>query len=307
MTENIHHERCSELLRDYARDELEVSERKTVEGHLASCADCRGELAALRALLAVDPAPLDARERRRLHAAVDRAVGGRASPEPAPARRTWLQRFAPSLGAAALLLVVLVVALSGGRIGGDDEGATPAQRSKAREAGDAGGGGAEPAEDEAAEAPAQPGNKKAKADGEETRTLESAGRAPGPQPVFRSALVRELGDMAGSRLLSDFAESYTVADAEKRWETFLRKLSEDAPAGAATQVETCGGEVDETEGGALLPAAGAYGRIANEPSLVLSFVYSDQSRGPLESYMVWAWPRGSCSERLDFTSGSIED
>src|SRR4051812_531011 len=47
------HQRVLELLPWYVNGTLETAERQTVEGHLAGCARCRGELAAARDLARV--------------------------------------------------------------------------------------------------------------------------------------------------------------------------------------------------------------------------------------------------------------
>src|SRR5690242_15210109 len=46
------HERTQSLLPWYVNDTLEVDERAEVESHLADCAECRGDVAAERALAA---------------------------------------------------------------------------------------------------------------------------------------------------------------------------------------------------------------------------------------------------------------
>ena len=308
MTENIDHERCSELLQSYARSELDAPDDRLVERHLDSCAECRSELHGLRALQAVDTSPLDAREKHRLHAAVDEALTPARDKAAVPAPRPWLQRFAPSLGAAALLLVALVVALNGGTIGGGGDESSPALRERGGGQGADAGGAAPAADSPGAEEKADPPSSAPRDDKADTEmeSLESAGTAGAPKPNFRAGLVNDIGELSESKWMQEFAAFYTVADAEKRVDGYLARLSADAPTEARRQVEACGDMVDESAK-ALLPATGAYGRIANQPSLVLGFVYSDEERGPLNNYMVWAWPRGSCSDRLDYETGPIEN
>lgn len=309
MPRAIDHDRCSELLRPYARGELDAGEHEAVASHLETCDECPVELAALSVLVADEADRMDPRERRRLHAAVDEALPSSEKVAGLPARRTWSQRFAPSLGAAALLLVALVVALSGGRIGGgggDEAGTARRVDDRARGAGGEGGITSEQGPGSGG-APGKPEPEEAKDEATETLEANSGARARAPKPVFRSGLVRDLDELVETRVVEEFADHYTVFDAEKRSDVFLQRLSANAPSEAREQVETCGRLVDEASDDAWLPAAGAYGHIQDRPSLVLSFVYSDQESGPLSSYMVWAWPRGSCSDRLDYKSGALDN
>ena len=309
MTE-IDHDRCSELLRSYARAELGAHERKAVASHLESCAECCRELAVVK-LTSTEVDGMNPRERRRLHAAVTASLPAAAPDAGLPARRTWVQRFAPTLGAAALLLVAFVVALGGGEIGGDsggDEGGEAGQAPAAVEDRARDGAGEKPgARDDAEDQAAAPGKPKPVEGTESDISEEFAGnRSRAPKPVFRTALVQNLGEVSESKVLERFADYYTVADAQRRSEGFLDRLSLEAPGSARDQVESCGDLVHETED-SLLPAAGALGRINDRQSLVLGFVYSKDGRGPLSSYMVWAWPRGSCNSRLGYVSGPLED
>jgi anti-sigma factor RsiW len=107
---------CRLALHAHLDDELEVVNARTVEEHLASCAACTAESAALRALgeklkaqaeRPEPPAGFEERLRASLRAslrdnAVDGAMDG-APPAVRPVRRLRLAMFVP-LAAAALLL-----------------------------------------------------------------------------------------------------------------------------------------------------------------------------------------------------------
>ena len=322
MTQEMDHDRCSELLRAYARDDLAAPERQAIESHLSSCADCRTELGAVRVLLGDDSESLTGRERRKLHAAVARevaAMGPDGEARQAAPRRSWGQRFAPTLAATALLLVAVGVALTGGE--GSDELGEGTQRSApaARDGGavseesfEAGGGG------DAGSAPVKSKTEdrsKPESPTEDAETTEAteggerlAGGAgvPRPRPRFKNAFVTDLSQMT-TGVFDAYTASYTVADARKRADGFLMRLSAEAPADVRVQVRTCGRAAVDAAEDPLLPAAGALGRIEEEPSLLLSFAYTRNQTGPLDSYMVWAWPRGSCSARLDYATGPIKD
>ena len=315
MTQEMGHDRCSELLRDYARAQLPAPEREAVEGHVATCSECLTELTALRVLLNEERPDLNGRERRKLHAAVarelaagtDRAEGGNLPP-----RRSLAQRFAPTLAAAGLLVVAVGVALLGGD-GGDESGGadTAVTQSRERNLDEASGGAGEGPTSGGGSEAAAPDTKPDKAGSKpktDTNDPESADELEGrsaPGPRFKNVVVTGLDQMRDG--VWDVAAAYTLADAERRVDGFLQRLSADAPAGVRDQVVTCGETAVEQADGPLLPATGAVGRIENQPSLLLGFAYATNESGPLDSYQVWAWPRGSCSSRLGYTSGPIEN
>jgi tetratricopeptide (TPR) repeat protein len=99
------HDEWNDWLSEYIDDELEPSERRALEAHLTECAECRTDLAALRAVVRragslTDTPPVS-----------DLWPGVAARIDPRPARRTTLatRRFAftlPQLVAASLALIV---------------------------------------------------------------------------------------------------------------------------------------------------------------------------------------------------------
>ena len=126
------HTRCSELLGPFLAGTLADEEARSVEDHLAGCAECRAELAAVRALQGPE-ARLTDDERALLEAgvrsALETGIEGRIEPQqarggdviPLRRRRTWLPQ---ALAGAATVLIVAFgfAALQGGVGGGDDEG-----------------------------------------------------------------------------------------------------------------------------------------------------------------------------------------
>ena len=317
MTKNIDHERCSEQLRAFIRRELDEDETRVVEEHLDSCDTCRAELLGLKALLGAEDPGLDLRERRTLHEGVARAIEAR---EPVilgaglEKKRGWMQRFAPTLSAAALLLVVLVVAASGLTGNGDGDGAASdaAGGAKSGPSGNRSRGEEDAALEEAIEDDDAGEGEAAAPDKQEFKSKNRAvetGSAlrNGPRPSFIERFGGDLAAAAPPDLLEDFASSYTVADAEKREFRYIALLSRTAPSQVRGQVQDCGDVVTDASEEPVLAASGALGRVDDRPGLFLSFVYSDAERGPLSSYMVWAWPRGSCSKRLAYRTGTIDE
>jgi anti-sigma-K factor RskA len=110
------HEQFAEDLSLYALGALEGEERLALEKHLAGCAACGRELEDLRASAALlafsvsGPKP-PARARARLMAAV--AKEPRRMPVRTVAYRTWWRPLEWALGAAAMLVVVLLLRQNG--------------------------------------------------------------------------------------------------------------------------------------------------------------------------------------------------
>jgi len=106
-------ERTRDILPLLILGELDPEESRGVERHLASCASCRGEEAALRAILATRPeTPADLSERIQARvreelggAAQKRAGGDEVGVLPFSRRRTWVPVWA--LPAAAVVILSL--------------------------------------------------------------------------------------------------------------------------------------------------------------------------------------------------------
>ncbi|MDQ4144511.1 MAG: zf-HC2 domain-containing protein [Actinomycetota bacterium] len=307
------HLHCSELLLPYAMGELREEERREVESHLDVCADCRSELAAVEAVRSNETPPMSDLERKRLHRAVARSVTPR---EPVilgaglGKRSQLARRFGPTIAAAALLVVVAVLGVSGiGQDGGGEEASTAAggaqsERSSGRKVEGRADETQEKASGAAPEAAAEPGEETVDGEG-----ISRSGSAPRPEFRHREANSLDAADYTvdDDRLLLDYQKAYTAADAKEREARFISLLSKDAPGGLRDQVEQCGREVREATEQPVLAAYGARAGRKSQDGLLLSFVYPASSRGPLSRYMVWTWPVGSCAQRLSFTSGALQD
>ena len=303
MKDAMTHERCSELLGQFARDELDDEQVGAIEGHLAACDDCRQELRGLMALLDYQFEGLTGTELVRLERAITAAMKAdrdEVTPvtplEPrGESRRSFAGVF---LGAAATLLVVTFAILS--LQGGEDNG-------------DGGGDAAVAPESDAAEG--------------------GAGDIKGPHPVFaagatalgtaskeesednleaeRNALFvsntltdADLERVGKSRLFQRFAAAYDSEDAAALQDQFVAELAQDAGSGAGT-VTLCSRNTLEASTGPALPVVGSFARFDGDRALLLGFIYTDRSEGPLNRYSVWVWPRGSCDSPLRTASGNV--
>lgn len=99
------HDEWNDRLSEYIDGDLELSERRALEAHLADCAGCRADVAALRAVVARAGSLTDTPPTSHLWPGVEARIGS------TPARRTTLatRRFAftlPQLVAASLALIV---------------------------------------------------------------------------------------------------------------------------------------------------------------------------------------------------------
>lgn len=305
MKEEMHHERCSELLRPYVLGQLDERDRTAVEAHVATCSACRAELRGAEILRPQDDHGLGPREQRKLHAAVARAVEPR---EPVlvgprvPGHSRW-GRFAPTLTAAALLVAIAVVGLSG--LGDDARrhagGGGAESDAGAGRAGERQRGGATPAAgDEGAETGPAPAAEE---------DLYDALEAGDPKPEFRTTRLANRSDWATAAagpLLEDY-QDYTAEEAEEREALYLNLIAEDAPGELRDQVVSCGEWVRDQSDEPVLAAYGAIGTVDDERSLLLSFAYPDTPDGRLTDYMVWAWPLGTCSTRLDYATGELDE
>ena len=268
----------SELLLEFARGELEGARSEDLEGHLRSCADCRAELAAVRALLEAPGAPMTEAERAELHAALQagsQQAGNVVPLVPRPSsERPLMRRLAPALGAAALLIIGGVAVFQGGLVGssGDSGGA----------GGSAGGGQAalENAQDTARE-----------------------GGLLGT-PVWLGDLGRtsldKVADLARSRSSVESVRnaSRTQAKADQglqRQAALTDVLAPQAPPELRDSVRSCIDEVaSQFEDGRMLPAIGAQGRLEGVKVLFVGFVTSSSGRRP-NQLAVWAFEPRSCA------------
>jgi anti-sigma factor RsiW len=113
----MNHDEIAELLSDYHDNELAAGERAAVDRHLATCADCRRELARYRrvdeALLAqsVPPTPAQTAAFRRT------MLEQLESPSAVGAFAAWMASPRIAVPAFALALAALIVAMRPSRNG----------------------------------------------------------------------------------------------------------------------------------------------------------------------------------------------
>jgi len=279
MTPAGEHEGWPELLLEFARGELHPARSEDIEAHLRSCADCRSELVALRALLEAPDAQMTETERAELHAALQarsQQAGNVVPLMPRPSsERPFMRRLAPALGAAALLIIGGVAVLQGGGLvgGSDDSGG----------AGGSGGGG--------------------QAALESTQDAAREGGLLGT-PVWLGDLGRtsldKVADLARSRSsvesVRNAYRSQAKADQGLQEQAALTDvLAPQAPPELRDSVRSCIDEVaSQFEDGRMLPAIGAQGRLEGVKVLFVGFVTSSSGRRP-NQLAVWAFEPRSCA------------
>jgi Putative zinc-finger len=102
------HDAVNDRLSEYLDDELTAVERRDVDAHLASCAQCRADLEGLRRVVARATALHDTPPERDLWAGVAARIGTGATTTPAAPRAARRFSFTlPQLVAAGLALMVL--------------------------------------------------------------------------------------------------------------------------------------------------------------------------------------------------------
>jgi hypothetical protein len=318
------HDRCSEDLRAHVEGSLDPARSAEVHAHLATCAECRSEQAALVALLAPIDEVMTELEAARLHAAVRAAL-----PETqviVSTHPTWSRRVAPFLGAAAtfaLLAVGAAQVLNGGS--GQDTATLGAADSRSAEQ----GGGEEKGPEEA---PSSEG-----AGSATTSTLKSDDGAAQPQPdeakgdsaddavatettsayAYRSLPVfKTLGTTDNAKLsklaatkepFTSFAQVYAVGDADELRQRFVGRLALQSGSANQDQVRECSEVVFDTfQNYSFLPAYGARAKLDGQEALILGFVWSEEKTARLNDYQMGAWPKGQCENTLLYRSGKVE-
>lgn len=299
MTEEMDHDRCSELLVAYMRDELNPPERAEVDHHLSTCLDCKAEHDALAGLLAGGVPPLRDEERRVLRRAVWAEVRP-SSPSVIPLRRRG-ERVAQLLGAAALIAVLVTGFFYVAGTGGDDLGGDGGTAGLA-ESQDAAGGG---------ETAAKRASEKDEAQVRENKSAAAqfSRDAVMARPTFDpSAPVNdeELRDVAGTKLFKSFS-AYDDSDTPRARTRLTSDLARQAPDKLSAQVKLCAERVYDTSSRRALPVYGTVGKLDSRRVLILGFAHSKAAGGPLDRFMFWAWPRGECRPVVDYEEGPIPD
>lgn len=279
MTQTGDHDAWSELLLEFARGELERARSEELEAHLRSCADCRSELAAVRALLEEPASQMTEDERAELHAALQAGSQQAGNVVPLVARpsseRPFMRRLAPALGAAALLIIGGVAVLQGGLVGGSDGSAGGAGGS------DGGGASVQSAAPEA------------------SRDEGLLGRPVWLGDLGRTSLDK-VADLARSRsAVKSVRVAYRAAPtANEKLQKELALtdvLAPQAPPELRDSVRSCIDEVaSQFEDARMLPAVGARGRLEGTKVLFVGFVTSSSGRRPNQLAM-WAFKPNSCA------------
>ena len=312
MNPQLTHERCSELLGPFLARELEAEQHRLVEDHLAHCAQCSAERAALVALRPADEG-LTGEERTVLRAGVLEAIGDpgehrledESDADVVPLGRG--SRAGKYLGIAAMLAILAVGSLfvlrGGGGLGisGGDDASTF--------------GGAEDSGEERGE-DADP-----RVSPEES-TEDDALSANGVDPFFQSdrgALTEEDLDRLGRRAArtsspselaatdgggSEETESSTAYTLSNRAaERTLRRLAARAPAALAAEIAECGRKAMDELDGPGLAAHATTATLDGREILAITFLTGGN---PPDRYATFAFARGDCTTILASTEGSLE-
>jgi anti-sigma factor RsiW len=309
----ITHERCSELLRSLESGRLDASEAAAVEAHLASCDECARELAGLRSLTTSSTVLMSEEEKKRLHNAIRVAIRDERAPlgdVVAASSNTVSRRIWPTarvLAAAAVIVAGFVFATN--VLPNDDESAAPAR--EAASGGAAGRAEAAP-EGEATPVFAAPAGTAAFAAAQDEGAATQ--QSPAPEQALRAAVspappysLNDLNELAQNhRPFTDFAEAYTVEDAERLSESFLARLASSAPTeDISSAVQECGSERLRESPGPILPAFAAYDRVRGSHSLILGFVSSGDDSGLLDHFSLWVYAGTDCEATTYSSSGLI--
>ena len=297
------HERFSELIGPFLREELAQDDARALEEHLSTCGGCRAEAAALRALTAA-PGSLTESESRDLHAGIKTALGAAPAAAVIPLSPRWATA-AKALSAAAAVALIAAAGIWVGTLGtsggSDDSG------------GDAGGGN-ETAAQSARGARPQPSfldptallaqdyaDAGGTGDGdEENTTAESAGSAPELNERLLAGLAQD-----GS-LFRRFAGYYSAPVPVAASEHALRALAKQASApDLRAQVEDCGGDFLASRPGTALSVAAVIGDYEGREALVLGFATTEDPSGALNRYTYVIWRTGDCSIPITSFGGAL--
>jgi hypothetical protein len=285
----ITHETCSELLGPYLGGELDRARRADVQGHLATCDECTRELAGLVALTAPEIEPLNEVERARIVRAVRAEVRG-AVREPFSIR--WGRRFAPALGAAAVLAIIAV-----GVVTLNDEGRAPSptggsdvvQEDADEDAHlfDAGTGGGEAArpKKEARSGNTTTGDAAGQADSESIEVAEGDATLAASAPMV---LVQD--EFAGARFDPSVLVTPVPATGDPR--RAVRDLALSAPdPEVGRTIRACATTTLDNSLRPLAPVYAAY--FTNDVIVVIGFVWTDPATGSL-NYEMRGWRGSNC-------------
>ena len=305
MTTSGSHERFSELIGPFLREELPQEDARALEEHLSTCGGCRAEVAALRALTAAS-GNLTEVERRDLHAEIKTALGEAPAAAVVPLSPRWATA-AKALSAAAAVALIAAAGIWVGTSGTDDSGSDTA----------AGGGGS------TAEAPAAESAKEgrprpsflgatplaAQDSGDDEESENNGGDDATEQGVLSALELNQqlLANLAEEGpLFQDFAGYYSAPVPAETTQRTLLNLAKQAPgAGLRAQVEDCGDDFLASRPGTALSVAALLGNFEGEGALVIGFATTEDPSGPLNRYTYVIWRAGSCEAPLSLFGGAL--
>lgn len=298
MTTSGSHERFSELIGPFLREELSQDDARALEEHLSTCGDCRAEVTALRALTAA-PGSLTEVERQDLHDGIKAALDAAPVAEVIPLSPRWATA-AKALSAAAVVALIAAAGIwvgTGGTGGADDSAA------------DSGAGGDSAAPEGRRESLPQPSFLAATALFEQDLPEADEGgdtvsESAEPAPEVTKQLLADLAE--DGSLFQNFAGYYSAPVAAEDSERALVSLAKQAPgADFRAQVEDCGADFLASRPGTSLSVAGLLGDYQGEEALVIGFATTEDPAGPLNRYTYVIWRAGSCDAPLSSFGGAL--
>lgn len=289
------HEHPTPLLLPYVREELERDEMDRIREHLEDCLPCAEEEQAVRLLNEGEVEGLSDLERARLHHAVVASTSEVSTAHGGP----LLRRLAPYMGVAAVLAMLAVgvmIAEPGTSPVGEPGLETDSEADREGSSAERfqGGAGRDVVQDE----------------GGGTATEANALGTAGPSPFFEPAAGRlaaaDLHRLGSStEPFVGFSRTYRAEAAPSVQEQALAQLTADLSADESATVEECARSVLRSSSHDPVPVYGGYGSLDGQEVLLLGFTWSAARSGPLDQFMVWAWPRGSCDSPLVYRFGQI--
>ena len=298
------HERFSELIGPFLREELAQDDARALEEHLSTCGGCRAEAAALRALTAA-PGSLTESESRDLHAGIKAARDEKVLATVVPLSPRWATA-GKALSAAAAVALIAVASIWIGTSGMDDSGQSSA----------AGGGGTTeeaPSPESARKGRPQPSflgatPLAAQDSGDDEESESNTEQAIlSASPELDRQLLTDLADLAeGGPLFQNFADYYSAPVPLEESRLALRALAKQAPgADFRAQVEDCGGGYLASRPGTGLSVAALLGNYEGEEALVIGFAATEDPSGPLNRYTYVIWRTGDCSIPITSFGGAL--
>ena len=291
------HDLFSERLEAYVSGRLDQRAHREVDDHLATCPDCSLELAAVQALREPEVLAMSGTERDALNTAVRAAVF--AAPKPSFMDR-FGRRFAPAVGAVALLALAAVVLVSLPERSGEPAGLPGTNTG--------GGGGAEPQGADTADAArgaAPPVAEDAK--GSDDGTTTAGGAASGGAAATQEsadAVAANAGTTLSAR--ADFTvEEIPFSTTGLKVGSLVPAISPKARLGAsdggaiaanapterlAELARDCAELTVSTSPHPLVPTSAAY---YPDDVLVIGFVWLEESSSLL-NYELRGWVGGRC-------------